>query len=184
MAPGRVCAEAATATSERLPVFASTRRPLSPTGASWGRSGWGVGPTAPATVLLIPRWQGTDLFAVAVHVSLKGHALGLGHSSAPDSITWGKPFTQGPVGNPAEYHLSQDDREGLQQLYGTGGGWVLVPGGLCSGIRTRPVPLSPQAEHPKPHMTSPRGSPWLLPRPLPCRRTGESSQVGGFGCTP
>ncbi|XP_076996454.1 matrix metalloproteinase-25 [Tamandua tetradactyla] len=80
--------------------------------------------------------EGTDLFAVAVHEF--GHALGLGHSSAPDSIM--RPFYQGPVGAPQEFRLSQDDRDGLQQLYGKA---PQTPDEAPTGKPLPPPPLPP-----------------------------------------
>ncbi|XP_015111466.1 matrix metalloproteinase-2 isoform X2 [Diachasma alloeum] len=55
--------------------------------------------------------EGTSLFAVAAHEF--GHSLGLAHSSVRGALMY--PWYQGISGN---YELPEDDRNGIQQMYG------------------------------------------------------------------
>lgn len=59
-------------------------------------------------MLLFP---GTSLFAVAAHEF--GHSLGLAHSSVQGALMY--PWYQGLSPN---YELPEDDRHGIQQMYG------------------------------------------------------------------
>lgn len=55
--------------------------------------------------------EGTSLFAVAAHEF--GHSLGLSHSSAQGALMY--PWYQGL---PPNFELPDDDKYGIQQLYG------------------------------------------------------------------
>ncbi|XP_018397983.1 PREDICTED: matrix metalloproteinase-2-like [Cyphomyrmex costatus] len=68
--------------------------------------------------------EGTSLFAVAAHEF--GHSLGLAHSSVQGALMY--PWYQGLSPN---YELPEDDRHGIQQMYGAPEGklWGNIPGG-------------------------------------------------------
>ncbi|GAB1861325.1 Matrix metalloproteinase-2-like [Camponotus japonicus] len=79
--------------------------------------------------------EGTSLFAVAAHEF--GHSLGLAHSSVQGALMY--PWYQGLSPN---YELPEDDRHGIQQMYGAPEDklWGNIPGGPPPPERPPPPP--------------------------------------------
>ncbi|ROL50214.1 Matrix metalloproteinase-17 [Anabarilius grahami] len=67
-----------------------------------------------------PATEGTDLFTVLVHEL--GHALGLTHSSARQSVM--RPYYQGPLGDPLHFSLGHHDLQHITALYGKRGNHI------------------------------------------------------------
>lgn len=73
-----------------------------------------------------PATEGTDLFTVLVHEL--GHALGLTHSSARQSVM--RPYYQGPLGDPLHFSLGHLDLQHITALYGKRGTHIPTDGPL------------------------------------------------------
>lgn len=105
--------------------------------------------------------RGTSLFAVAAHEF--GHSLGLQHSTVKGALMY--PWYQGLSPN---YQLPDDDRHGIQQLYGANERlWGRIPA-------YPNYPYDKPAERPRPNYPQNPEIPNRVPRPTePPRRQPE-----------
>ncbi|KAL0272400.1 UNVERIFIED_CONTAM: hypothetical protein PYX00_005383 [Menopon gallinae] len=112
--------------------------------------------------------EGTSLFAVAAHEF--GHSLGLSHSSVQESLMF--PWYQVL---PPNFELPEDDKHGIQYLYGAKEDkmWAKIPVFVPEPPRPRPTepPRPPRVhptERPRPRPTQPPPPP-PPPRPPPTK---------------
>ncbi|XP_077309827.1 matrix metalloproteinase-15 isoform X1 [Lithobates pipiens] len=109
--------------------------------------------------------MGNHLFLVAVHEL--GHSLGLEHSNNPSAIM--APFYQWM--DTENFQLPDDDRRGIQQLYGS------ADNEAPSTLSPIPTPRNPDQKPPKP---PPRGRPDRPGTPSPPERYGPDICQGNF----